>query len=290
MAFIVYAECLVVPQLPFRIPLLSSSCQALIASASVDCCAAVSMLYDTPAQSRSWTLLLAHPFCRCLPWAHSKLTQLLGLCLMQAFVLLLWATHHALGAAFMPVVCIKPQQQLITHSVFGYVRHPMYLAVTLGAAGISLFAGCYAFLIGAAVLVIALLRARLELEERVLAVHFGAAYVSYCHRTPRLFPPLARWPSLLLTLVADVVNAMRGGGAQLKHATSGTSELRAVGGADASGWIVDMAATRVIVVMGVMGSGKTTIGRMLAQRLSSSTGVHYRFMDADDFHPAGIMC
>jgi gluconokinase len=35
----------------------------------------------------------------------------------------------------------------------------------------------------------------------------------------------------------------------------------------------------VMVVMGVSGSGKTTIGRLLAQRLA------YSFGDADDFHP-----
>ena len=35
----------------------------------------------------------------------------------------------------------------------------------------------------------------------------------------------------------------------------------------------------VIVVMGVSGSGKTTIGRLLAESL------HWQFSDADDFHP-----
>lgn len=36
--------------------------------------------------------------------------------------------------------------------------------------------------------------------------------------------------------------------------------------------------TVVVVVMGVSGSGKTTIGRLLASRL------HWDFIDADDFH------
>ena len=40
-----------------------------------------------------------------------------------------------------------------------------------------------------------------------------------------------------------------------------------------------MGAPRVIVVMGVSGSGKSTVGRLLADRLG------WRFLDADDFHP-----
>ncbi len=35
----------------------------------------------------------------------------------------------------------------------------------------------------------------------------------------------------------------------------------------------------IVVVMGVSGSGKTTIGELLAARLG------YRFLDADEFHP-----
>jgi gluconokinase len=41
-----------------------------------------------------------------------------------------------------------------------------------------------------------------------------------------------------------------------------------------------MEAARVLVVMGVSGSGKTTVGAMLAGRLG------WEFVDGDDFHPA----
>jgi gluconokinase len=36
----------------------------------------------------------------------------------------------------------------------------------------------------------------------------------------------------------------------------------------------------IVIVMGVVGAGKTTVGRLLAERL------HFEFADADDFHPA----
>lgn len=35
----------------------------------------------------------------------------------------------------------------------------------------------------------------------------------------------------------------------------------------------------VVIVMGIVGAGKTTAGRLLAERL------HFEFADADDFHP-----
>lgn len=40
-----------------------------------------------------------------------------------------------------------------------------------------------------------------------------------------------------------------------------------------------MSAPRAVVVMGVSGCGKTSVGRALAQRLGA------RFVDGDDFHP-----
>lgn len=40
-----------------------------------------------------------------------------------------------------------------------------------------------------------------------------------------------------------------------------------------------MVVSRCVIVMGVSGSGKTTIGSMLAQELG------WQFYDADDFHP-----
>lgn len=36
----------------------------------------------------------------------------------------------------------------------------------------------------------------------------------------------------------------------------------------------------IIIVMGVVGAGKTTVGRLLAEQS------HFKFADADDFHPA----
>jgi gluconokinase len=43
--------------------------------------------------------------------------------------------------------------------------------------------------------------------------------------------------------------------------------------------VADRPGTSVVIVAGVSGSGKTTVGRLLAERLG------WEFADADDFHP-----
>ncbi len=45
------------------------------------------------------------------------------------------------------------------------------------------------------------------------------------------------------------------------------------------GWKTMPSGARVVILMGPMGCGKTTVGRLLAQRL------HWPFFDGDDFHP-----
>lgn len=46
-----------------------------------------------------------------------------------------------------------------------------------------------------------------------------------------------------------------------------------------TGWKTMVSRATVVILMGPMGCGKTTVGRLLAQRL------HWPFFDGDDFHP-----
>src|ERR1700732_943970 len=50
-------------------------------------------------------------------------------------------------------------------------------------------------------------------------------------------------------------------------------------GRDAKGWVADGGCV-VILLMGVSGSGKTTVGQLLASQLG------WEFADGDDYHPA----
>jgi protein-S-isoprenylcysteine O-methyltransferase Ste14 len=76
--------------------------------------------------------------------------------------------------------------RLITSGPFTIVRHPMYLALQAAALGmIFLFQtwSCVLFLL----FMLSLYR-RARMEERALALEFGAAWEEYCRRVPPWFP------------------------------------------------------------------------------------------------------
>ena len=94
-----------------------------------------------------------------------------------------------LGRRFSGLVAIQPGHTLVTHGIYGVIRHPSYLGFLLGSLGWAL-----AFRSGVGVLLTALLipplLARIRAEETLLRAHFGGEYVAYCNRTSRLIPGL----------------------------------------------------------------------------------------------------
>ena len=92
-----------------------------------------------------------------------------------------------LGHRFSGLVAIQRGHTLVTHGVYGVIRHPSYLGLLVGSLGWAL-----AFRSGLGVLLTALLipplLARINAEERLLRSHFGDEYDAYCRRTSRLLP------------------------------------------------------------------------------------------------------
>ncbi len=80
------------------------------------------------------------------------------------------------------------QHELIMTGPFAIVRHPMYLGFLLAAAGSvpMYFTWTTVFFM----LCAALLLRRIRIEERVLALEFGDAWMAYCARVPMLIPRL----------------------------------------------------------------------------------------------------
>jgi len=81
---------------------------------------------------------------------------------------------------------IKESCELVTHGIYAYVRHPMYLSVLLMMLGVSLVYFTYYEFILYLFLVIVLL-VKLFYEEHLWQCH-SEAYEVYKKRTKRLIP------------------------------------------------------------------------------------------------------
>jgi len=82
---------------------------------------------------------------------------------------------------------IREDHQLITHGIYRFTRHPVYLGVIIAIIGIPVFiSSLYGLLIILALIPIFLNRIRME--ERLLTEEFGDAYRTYKETTSKLVP------------------------------------------------------------------------------------------------------
>jgi len=122
-------------------------------------------------------------------WDHSRFSipNLIGLALIilgfaVAFIALITLRHN-----YSSTLVIRENHQLITHGIYGYVRHPIYFGVLLVVFGIPVsVSSLFGFLIMATTLPIFLIRIRIE--EKMLLDEFGETYQKYNHTTCTLIP------------------------------------------------------------------------------------------------------
>jgi protein-S-isoprenylcysteine O-methyltransferase Ste14 len=111
----------------------------------------------------------------------------LGVLLYTAGGVLRLAPVFVLGRRFSGLVAIQPEHRLVTNGLYGVIRHPSYLGLFVSVLGWGL-----AFRSGVgvviAVMMLVVLLARIQAEERLLSESFGAEYDAYRSRTWRLVP------------------------------------------------------------------------------------------------------
>ena len=111
----------------------------------------------------------------------------LGVLLYTAGGVLRLAPVFVLGRRFSGLVAIQPEHRLVTSGLYGVIRHPSYLGLVVLVLGWGL-----AFRSGVgvviALLMLAVVLARIQAEERLLSESFGAEYDAYRGRTWRLVP------------------------------------------------------------------------------------------------------
>ena len=99
-------------------------------------------------------------------------------------------SHIALARNFSPSLFIQKHHTLVTHGIYKYIRHPMYLSFWCWAVGQALLIpnwlagplGIFAFYF--------IYSFRVEHEEQQLLEYFGDSYRDYIKSTGRFFPKL----------------------------------------------------------------------------------------------------
>ena len=84
----------------------------------------------------------------------------------------------------------KPATALVTGGIFGWLRNPMYVGLTLCLAGLSILLASDWMLVMTIVFVAVIHFGVVKREERYLEAKFGDAYRAYKARVPRYGWPL----------------------------------------------------------------------------------------------------
>ena len=111
-----------------------------------------------------------------------------GVACLAIALWLFYRSHADLGTNWSVTLELRQEHRLITQGVYRTIRHPMYTALLLYAAGQALvipnWVAGFANMIALALLV----PLRLGAEEKMMAGQFGADYAAYSARTKRLVP------------------------------------------------------------------------------------------------------
>ena len=116
-------------------------------------------------------------------------TPYAGLILLTLGGVVRTAAVFVLGRRFTGLVAIQEGHRLQTSGLYRYIRHPSYAGMLLYMAGFVLVFRCWLGLLLVAG-TWAVLVARMNAEEALLAEEFGEEYTAYRRRTWRLLPGL----------------------------------------------------------------------------------------------------
>jgi protein-S-isoprenylcysteine O-methyltransferase Ste14 len=103
---------------------------------------------------------------------------------------LFYRSHADLGTNWSITLELRERHQLVTHGVYRWVRHPMYLALLIFSAGQALVAANWLIGPSYGVAMLLLIALRLGPEEQMMLDEFGSQYEAYRAKTRRLLPGL----------------------------------------------------------------------------------------------------
>ena len=113
--------------------------------------------------------------------------SIVGLALIVIGFTILLTAQITLRRYYSSTLVIREEHQLITHGIYRFIRHPIYLGNIMFFIGVPVFtSSLYGLLIMSALIPIFLNRIRIE--ERMLTEEFGDAYRTYKEATSKLIP------------------------------------------------------------------------------------------------------
>ncbi len=113
--------------------------------------------------------------------------SIVGLALIVIGLTILFVATGTLRRSYSSTLVIREDHQLITHGVYRFTRHPIYLGAIMVCIGVPVYVSSLYGLLIMSVL-IALVLNRIRIEERMLTDEFGDAYRTYKEATSKLIP------------------------------------------------------------------------------------------------------
>ena len=113
--------------------------------------------------------------------------NVLGLALFVVGLTIALVALFTLKRSYSSSLVIREDHRLVTHGIYRYVRHPVYLGALVAIMGAPAYASsAYGALVLSALVPLVLLRIRIE--EGLLIEQFGDEYRAYRARTKKLIP------------------------------------------------------------------------------------------------------
>lgn len=119
------------------------------------------------------------------------LSLVIGVPLLAAGLVLGLAASRRLGSALTPTPVPIAQAGLRTDGIYARLRHPIYSAVLLAAAGFTVIMGSW-WTVVVLVVLAAFFTVKFRWEDRLLAQEYGAAWQTWASRTGALVPRIRR--------------------------------------------------------------------------------------------------
>ncbi len=127
--------------------------------------------------------LVRHPGSLCM----LSIQSIVGLALIVIGFTILLVAHLTIRLFHASTLVIRQDHKLITHGIYRFTRHPMYLGAIMVTIGLPVYtSSLYGFLTMSVLIPIVLNRIRME--EKLLTDEFGDAYRKYKKATRKLIP------------------------------------------------------------------------------------------------------